>query len=153
MSENVVETLVGAAVLAAAAGFMYYASALSGATADADSYTLKARFFRADSIAPGSEVRVAGVRVGSVRTVSLDREEYRAVVEMTLPDGLEFTRGSAVRILSDGLLGGAYLSIEPGGGFDPEDMEILAPGEEFINSQDSVNMMDLVRKSVTGGGE
>ena len=114
MSGNLVETLIGAAVLSIAGFFLYFsydkadAGAISG-------YSLAARFDRVDGVKIGSDVMLAGIKVGTVIEQSLDPDEYLAVLQIALATDVKLPDDSAIKIASDGLLGGKYLSIDPGG--------------------------------------
>lgn len=144
MANNTVETLVGAVVLCVAGGFLYYASK----TADfggSGSYPLTAQFFRADGIGAGGEVRVSGVKVGTVSSVELDETTYQAKLTMALREGVKLPSDSSAKIASDGLLGGAYVAIEPGG-----NEYYLEPGEEIEHTQGSVSLLDLIGRAVAG---
>lgn len=147
-TSNAAETLIGAAVLAAAAGFLVYA----GRTADigptaGDRYELTAAFRKAEGLTVGGDVRVAGVKVGAVRGLRLDPETYRAVATLAIDSSVELPEDSDAAVLTEGLLGGTYVAITPGGSEFS-----LAPGDEIMFTQGSVNMMDLVGRAISGGG-
>ena len=142
------ETLIGAAVIAAAAGFLVYA----GRTADigpatGDRYELTAAFRKAEGLSVGSDVRVAGVKVGSVRDLSLDPETYRAVATLAIEAEVTLPEDSDAAVLTEGLLGGTYVGITPGAAEFS-----LADGDEIMFTQGSVDLMDLIGRAVTGGG-
>jgi phospholipid/cholesterol/gamma-HCH transport system substrate-binding protein len=148
-TSNAAETVIGAAVLAAAAGFMLYAGNLAdiGPNTGADRYELTAAFRKAEGLSAGTDVRVAGVKVGSVRQLTLDPETFRAVATLSIESEVKLPEDSDAAILTEGLLGGSYVAITPGGSeFD------LAPGDEIMFTQGSVNLMDLVGRAITGGG-
>lgn len=142
MANNVAETLIGAAVLIVAGGFLAYASQHtdfgSGST-----YDLKAKFFSADGVAPGIDVRMSGVKVGTVGDLTLDPKTYEAVVSLSVTNGFEVPSDTSAKIASDGLLGGSYISLEPGASEYP-----LEPGEEIERTQGSVSLIDLLGKAV-----
>ncbi len=142
MANNVAETIVGAAVLIVAGGFLAYASQhadLGGGS----SYELKAKFFTADGVAPGIDVRMSGVKVGTVGDLTLDSKTFEAVVSLDVKQGVEIPSDTSAKIASDGLLGGSYISLEPGGSEYP-----LEPGEEIERTQGSVSLIDLLGKAV-----
>jgi len=144
MANNAVETLVGAVVLCVAGGFLYYASQ----TADfggGKSYPLTAQFFKADGISAGGEVRVSGVKVGTVSSVLLDEETYQAEIMMMMRSSVKLPSDSSAKIASDGLLGGSYVAIEPGGS-----EYYLEPNEAIEHTQGSVSLLDLIGKAVAG---
>lgn len=140
------ETILGAAVAVVAVGFFVFAAAQAGQTGNAGGYDLVARFQRVDGIAVGSDVRVSGVKVGVVRAVELDPETYMARLTINIAEGVQVLDDSTARVASDGLLGGAYIAIEPAG-LDP-----LAPGAEIPNTQGSVDLLTLFASFAQGQG-
>lgn len=114
MSSNIAETVIGAAVLAVAAGFVVHASQNRGITGAAGSYELTAEFGSVEGIAVGSEVRLAGIRVGTVQALDLDPRTYQVDARFTMRDDLKIPEDSEVRIASEGLLGGAFLEVRAG---------------------------------------
>ncbi len=149
MSENVAEVLTGGAVLAVAAGFLYYASdigGLGGPGGDAATYT--ASFRSAEGVGVGTDVRLAGVKIGSVLELELDPATYRANAAFSIAETVELPEDTAVIISSEGLLGGSFVEILPGGSnFN------LEPGSEIEDTQSSVSIVQLLLKFVAGGDE
>jgi phospholipid/cholesterol/gamma-HCH transport system substrate-binding protein len=142
----VLETLLGLAVLIAAGAFLFYAQGRLDEGPGRDSYELTARFSTVGDLARGAEVRVAGVPVGAVQGIELDPQTYFARTILTLRSDIEIPQDSTAKIASAGLLGGAYVEIEPGGA-----MEVLEPGEEIQFTQGAVDMFDLIGQAVGGG--
>src|ERR1700728_4575968 len=102
---NFAEVLIGAVVLLVAAGFLAYAIAHSGRSAYSG-YQLFAKFDHIDGLGVGADVRVAGVKVGSVDSTSIDPKTYQAVVGLTVRDDLKLPKDSSATITSESLLGG-----------------------------------------------
>ena len=135
---------VGAAVLAVAGGFLAWSSAGSGFAAQLGSgYELLAAFPNVDGIEVGTDVRVAGVKVGRVAAVELNPQTYFAEARLRIPDTIRLPSDSAALIQSDGLLGGSYIELQPGGA--PDD---LAPGDEIEDVQGAVSLLSLMMKFV-----
>lgn len=145
MSENKTEVLVGGAVLAVALGFLFYAGQVTGFSAGAEGYELNASFRSADGIDVGTDVRLAGVKVGRVTAMELDPETYRAGTTFTVTNGITVPDDSAVAISSEGLLGGNYVEILPGG--SPFTFEA---GDTIEFTQGSVSLVSLLMKFVGG---
>jgi phospholipid/cholesterol/gamma-HCH transport system substrate-binding protein len=142
------ETIIGAIVVAIAVSFFAFAAAQAGQTAGMGaSYDLKASFQRVDGVSAGSEVRISGVKVGVVKSIVLDPSTYRARITLTVEHGVQVPDSSTARIMTDGLLGGAYISIEPAG-LDP-----LAPGADIPNTQGSVDLLTMLSTSLQGLGQ
>ena len=145
MSRNIVETLLGAVVLAVALGFLAWAYGRSDA-GDPGGYTLRAKFDRVDGLDTGGDVRISGIKVGQVLAQELDPATYRAQVTFSVRNGIELPADSSAAVVSSGLLGGKYLSLVPGG-----DEKLLADGEEITLTQSSVNLEDLIGRYIFSG--
>lgn len=146
MNRNILETVLGAVVLVVAIGFLYYAYQNNSST-DGGSYSLLAQFDRIDGLDNGADVRIGGIKVGSVTEQTLDPATYRAKVAFTVQDGVELPLDSSAAIMSDGLLGGKYLSLEPGG-----DIDMLEQGDEITLTQSSIRLEDLIGQLIYSGG-
>ncbi len=146
VQNHVAETVIGAVVVAAAIGFVVYAGQVSGRQAARDSYSLTARFRSVEGIAVGTDVRLAGIRVGSVTGLDLDPATFDARATFTVDRSLEIPEDSDVKIASEGLLGGSFLEIAPGAS-----EFTLAEGDEVLNTQSSVSLLNLLMRF--GGGE
>ncbi len=146
MSRNIVETLLGAVVLAVAVGFLFWAYGRSDA-GDPGGKALRAEFDRVDGLEVGGDVRISGIKVGQVLSQQLDPASFRAEVTFSVRDGIEVPADSSAAIVSSGLLGGKYLSVVPGG-----DERLLADGGEITLTQSSVNLEDLIGRYIFSGG-
>src|SRR6185436_254796 len=137
MQNSLVETLIGAAVIAVAALFLSYAYSSTGA-GSVSGYEVSAKFNRADGVNVGSDVRLSGIKVGTVSKLALDPMTFNALVTISLDRSVQLPDDSSVRITSEGLLGNQYLSIEPGGSPDK-----IKPGGEIEYTQGAVDLMGL----------
>lgn len=117
MKKNVIETVLGAVVLAVAFIFLAfsYSSANVGGT---DGYEVKARFSSIGGLNIGDKVVISGVTVGNVANVELDEESYLAVVSLDIDPKYKIPDDTAAFISSESLLGGLYLQLEPGASED-----------------------------------
>ncbi len=145
MANSVAETVIGAAVLAVAAGFVVYAGQTRGVQLGGGSYPLTASFRSADGISVGTDVRVAGINVGSVTGLELDPKSFQAKAVFTVEDGLEIPEDSDVKIASESLLGGNFVEITPGAS-----EFMLKDGDEIVNTQGSVSLLNLLMRFGTG---
>ena len=150
MSRNILETLLGAVVLIVAVGFLAFAYSSSQIQQNDGGYELIARFDKVDGLEPGSDVRISGIKVGSVLDQSLDPETYRAEVRFSLREDVRLPADTSAAVVSNGLLGGKYLALVPGG-----DIEMLEAGDEVTLTQSAVNLEDLIGHMIfsQGGGE
>jgi len=140
------ESLVGIVVLAAAGLFFSYAWSASGRSLSPDTYTLDAVFGRVDGITKGADVRIAGVKVGTVSGFNLETDTYEASVRMTVDKDVPVPEDSIAKIVSDGLLGGAHVALEPGA----SDV-FLADGDTLTITQGSVDLLGLAVQAFTAG--
>lgn len=149
LKDHVAEALAGLAVIAVAAWFLVFALGRTGASGT-DSYELKARFPNATGIAVGSDVRVSGMKVGTVTAQMLDPASYQAVVTLSVDSEVSLPLDSSAAITSEGLLGGSFIALVPGG--DPEK---LAPGDEITDTQGATDLMGLIGSVInrSGGSE
>jgi phospholipid/cholesterol/gamma-HCH transport system substrate-binding protein len=139
---SIAEVLTGAVVLLVAAGFLAYAVANSGRTG-VSGYQLYAKFEHIDGLGVGADVRLAGVKVGSVTDERIDPQNFLAVVRFSVRDDLKLPKDSAAIITSESLLGGKYLSLQPGG-----DEAILQQGQAITITQSSVSLEELLGKFI-----
>ncbi len=148
MHRNVIETIMGGVVLIVAIVFLVFAYT-SSSTGTVGGYVVTAKFGDVSGINPGSDVRVSGIKVGSVVDAELDPSDYTALVTISLSDAVKLPTDTSALILADGLLGGSYLELQPGA-----DEAMIEPGGEIpqSNTQDAINIIKLVMKFVMGGG-
>jgi len=149
MSHNTTEVVVGGAVLAAAVAFVIYAGQATGlGQSGGAGYPLNASFRSVEGVSVGTDVRLAGVKVGTVTAMELNLETYRADTRITIDPGVAIPDDSAVVISSEGLLGGNFVEILPGGSaFE------YAAGDEILDTQGSVSLVQLLLRFVAGGEE
>ncbi|MCA0998448.1 outer membrane lipid asymmetry maintenance protein MlaD [Alloyangia pacifica] len=149
MTHTATEVLVGGVVLAGAIAFGAYAVSATGfAFGGAGGYPLSASFRSLEGVSVGSDVRLAGVKVGSVTGISLNPETYRADMTLAMNGGVQVPDDSAIVISSEGLLGGNFVEISPGGS-----PFYYGAGDEILDTQGSVSLMSLLFKYVAGGSE
>ena len=148
MSESTTEVLVGAGVLAAAVAFVVYAGQVSGYSGSSENYPLQASFRSLEGVTVGTDLRLAGVKVGSVTEVALNPETYRADTTVSVQTGIEIPDDSAIIVSSEGLLGGNFVEIVPGG--SPFFYE---PGATIEDTQGAVSLVSLLLKFVSGSSE
>ena len=148
MANSAAETIIGAGVLAATLGFLAYGAAAVGDRGTAAGYELRASFRSAEGIRLGTDVRLAGVKVGSVTAMELDPVTFRAMTSFRVRNGLELPDDTSVVIASEGLLGGNFVELVPGGS-----EFTLAPGDEVTSTQGAVSLISLLARFVTGSNE
>src|SRR6266702_468802 len=141
---NIAETLIGAAVVAVAVAFLVFAYYRTG-SGSLSGYEINAKLPKADGLSVGTDVRLAGIKIGTVSDLTLDPKTYLVTVHMNVRDDIKLPVDSSVLVTQAGFLGGQYLSITPGG-----DDKMMTAGAFFENAQGSIDMMNLVGRFATG---
>lgn len=142
MRRNVIETVLGAVVLLVAGFFLVFAYNSANLRPIAG-YTLTARFNAVDGLAEGSDVRVGGIKIGSVVSQTIDLVEYRAVVTMSIKPDVHLPEDTVAAVSSEGLLGGKYIRLEPGSS------EVkLVDGAEIQRTKDIVSLEEMLGKVI-----
>ena len=146
MGSKTLETLIGAVVVAVAVIFFFFAYDKAD-VARVEGITVTADFSTVGSLKPGADVRLAGIKVGTVTRLSLGEAPfYGAVATLNLRQGLDLPDDSSASIASEGLLGGNYVQISPGGSPDA-----LQDGGQIEYTQPAVDLMDMIARAMFGG--
>lgn len=146
MTKNYVESIVGALVLVTAVAFFSFTYSRVE-VGNIDGYELVASFDRIDGLQVGSDVRLSGIKIGTVLSQDINYETYQAVVHFTVSKAVNLPKDSSAAIASEGLLGGHYLSVAPGG-LD----EYLEAGDEVEFTQGSVDLFSLIGQAIYSSG-
>lgn len=142
MKRNIIETVLGAVVLVVAAVFLIYSTQSSDAGA-IDGYDVNVSFNDIGGLQTGDDVRIGGVKIGTIDDISLDGTTYRARVSMSIDNDVNLPVDTAARISSKGLMGGNYLALDPGG-----DEENIKDNGTIQYSQDAQNLETLLGKFI-----
>ena len=141
---SLAEVAAGAIVLMVAAIFLGYAVLHSGrGTVSAEGMQLQASFDRIDGLANGADVRIAGVKVGTVTDSRIDPTSFAAVLTLKVDRSLKLPTDTSAEITSEGLLGGKYVSLVPGGAD-----KLLADGSRITETQGSVSLESLLGRFI-----
>jgi len=138
MKGNVIETVMGAVVLVVAALFLFFAYSTSQLRS-VPGYQVTANFEHIDGIRDGSDVRISGIKVGSVLGTALDPKTFLATVRMSVEPSVKLPDDTVAEIVSSSLLGDKYMSLVPGG----SDKDIV-PGGRIKYTQSSVSLEHLI---------
>jgi phospholipid/cholesterol/gamma-HCH transport system substrate-binding protein len=153
MRRNVIETVMGAVVLAVAGLFVYFAYSTTEIRS-APGYEVGAKFFRIGGLSSGSDVRISGVKVGTVVDRRLDPKTFDAVVTMRINDQYKLPDDTVAGIASEGPLGGKYVRLEPG-----QSKTTIAPGglisktNSFRSLEDQVGEIIFLATGKPGASE
>ncbi len=162
MRESVFETLVGLGVLIVAALFLWFGLANGNNDSGGDGdVVIGVRLSAASGVEPGTDVKLAGVKVGTVRSVAIDFERTEALVKMVVDDRmLPLGDGTSARVQGDGLLGGSYIGLQPAEGFgeieiceSPDQIFGDTGCSELLYGQGSVDLLTLFASFASGNGD
>ena len=146
MNRGVIETLMGALVLVVAGVFLFYAYS-SSEIGKGGGYEVIARFTTVGGLKPGSDVRMSGIKVGTVSYQRLDPDSYLAEVTLSIDEAIQLPIDSSAAIASEGLLGGNFVDVVPGA-----DEQMLKPGERIELTQDAVDFIQLLSRFMFQAG-
>lgn len=146
MKNNILETILGAIVLAIATFFVVFAYN-SSATPKAG-YTVTASFDGIDGLVSGNDVRIGGVKIGHITNMDIDTKTYQAKISMNIAPHIPLPKDTSAAVVSESLLGGKYISLTPGG-----DEEKLKDGESIEYTQSSLNFEQLLGKFLFSKGD
>lgn len=135
-----VETILGATALSILGVLVYFAFSATDLRPDAG-YKVTARFNAVDGLVIGSDVRIGGVKVGAVIGQRVDPKDFKAIVAMTIRPDVRLATDTLVRIGNDGLLGGNYIKLEPGGSKDA-----VGDGAVLTKTKDVISLGELLER-------
>jgi len=145
MPQKKLEIWVGLFVVAAIASFVVLAFSVAGLSfkGEGNSYTLQANFNNVGGLKPRAPVKLGGVVVGRVESITLDKESYTPLVTLSMFEKQGFyPETSSLAILTSGLLGEQYIGIKPG--FIDDGIEMLANGDMIEDTKSALVLEDLI---------
>jgi phospholipid/cholesterol/gamma-HCH transport system substrate-binding protein len=143
MKNAAVETLIGAAVIVIAAAFFLFAYQSSGKGNASGGYSVLAEFDNAEGINVGTDVRMAGVKIGTVVGQTLNHQNFQAAITMLIDPALQLTEDVTAKVTAEGLLGSKFISLEQGGSEAK-----LAEGGVIQYTQGAVDIWSLISQSM-----
>ena len=142
MKQSTLETLIGFMIIAVAGCFLLYAYSMNGDLVTSRGYyNLQATFQNVEGIKEGADIAIAGIKIGTVEDMSLDHNNYTAKLRLSIVEDVKIPRDSQASIVTNGFLGGKYVSISPG-----SDEKNLQPNDEIQYTQSSMNIESLINK-------
>jgi phospholipid/cholesterol/gamma-HCH transport system substrate-binding protein len=152
--ENAGEAIVGLLVVILAAAFILFAWNHTGGNGHTDGYKVSALFPNASGVNVGTDVRVAGLKVGSVTGQKLDPQSFQVAVTLALDPAVKLPADSSAAITSEGLLGSTFIALTPGGS-----QTLLKSGDTITDTQGAMDLMALIGQFInkpaapTGGDQ
>ena len=139
MRGNVIEIVIGAVVLVVAALFLAFAYRTSQFRTASGGYEVTADFARIDGIHQGSDVRISGIKIGTVVADALDPKTYLATIRMSIDPEVQLPDDTVAQVTSSGLLGDKYMSLAPGGSD-----KMIPAGGKIQYTQSSISLENLI---------
>jgi phospholipid/cholesterol/gamma-HCH transport system substrate-binding protein len=147
MKNNLFEVVVGTFVLASAIYFFFFSFNKSNISTS-KTYQISAKFDNIDGVSIGSDIKISGVKIGTVASEIIDPETYRAILKLNINQEIKLPSDSSAKILSSGLLGGKYIGIEVGA-----EEEMLQSGGQIQFTQSGINFEELLGKFIFGSSK
>jgi phospholipid/cholesterol/gamma-HCH transport system substrate-binding protein len=147
VGEHLTEALIGLLVILVAAGFAVFAWNRTQQGAGNGGYAVTARFPNVTGVAVGTDVRLAGMRVGTVTDAKLDPKNFQAILTLDITPELKLPVDSSAAITSEGLLGGSFIALAPGG-----ETDVLRAGDEITDTQGATDLLGLVGSFINKSG-
>lgn len=147
LNENIVEALIGGVVVAVAIGFVSFAYSRTNAGGRGDGYSIAARFPNVTGVTVGTDVRLSGIKIGTVSSQKLDPKTFQAVLTFHLDPAVKLPIDSSAAITSEGILGGNYIALTPGG-----ESDMLRSGDEITDTQGATDLMGLIGSVINKSG-
>jgi phospholipid/cholesterol/gamma-HCH transport system substrate-binding protein len=145
MNRTTIDLWVGIFVALGAAALVFLSLQVASFTSGTrgETYELNARFADIGGLKVKAPVKSAGVVVGRVTNVALDKQMFQAVVTVSVEKEYEFPTDTLARILTSGILGDQYISLEPGG-----EMDNMKDGDTIENTSDAFVLEKLISKFI-----
>jgi len=147
LKEHGAEALIGLLVVLVAVWFGYYAWERTGGGRAANAMHVTAQFPNVSGVSVGTDVRIAGLKIGQVIAQKLDPKTFQADVVLALDPSVKVPADSSAAITSEGFLGGSYIALMPGG-----DSTMLKNGDTIIDTQGSMDLMSMVGQFINRSG-
>jgi phospholipid/cholesterol/gamma-HCH transport system substrate-binding protein len=138
MGRTVIETIMGAVVLAVAGIFLAFALSQSDLGV-VKGYELHASFASVGGLPNGSDVRINGIKVGTVLEQTIAPESFNAMMRMSIRPDIHLPTDTVASIASEGLLGSKFLKLEPG-----HAKTLIAEGGTITTTKNYQSLEELV---------
>jgi len=147
MHRSLIETVMGAVVLVVAGLFVLFAFSAADLRA-VGGYPVTASFEQTTGLNSGADVRISGIKVGSVVNQQLDPETYLARITLSIDPAVKLPRDTIAKVATEGLLGSTYMQLIPGG-----DDQMIEAGGRIAYTQSSIDIVDLLGRFVFSAAE
>ena len=143
MNNSMVETLIGAVVIVIAGAFLTFAYNMPGMGQGTRGYLISAEFDNVEGVNVGSDIRMAGIKIGTVTAQSLNPENFQALITMSIDPAVQLSDDTSAKVTAEGLLGSKFIALEAGG----SDTK-LGPGGVISYTQGAVDIWSLISQAM-----
>ena len=147
MKQGVLETVVGFFVITLSIIFLFYVYFINNSQKSDSGYIIKARFQNVEGIIKGSDIMIAGIKVGIVEDIRLNNQDYSVDSDLRIFNYVKIPVDSNAAIVSSGFLGNKYIAINPG-----LSDATLNPKDYIQKTQSSINLESLIGKFMYSSG-
>lgn len=135
---RILESAVGFLVLSLSIWFFFYAYNKTAWESSAG-YTVCAKFDDADGLSPGTDVKIGGVKIGTIESISIDTKTYTVNVYLKVDKTMNLPTDTEAIVASNGLLGGKYVQLVPG-----IDDTMLTDNSVILRTRGAQNLESLI---------
>lgn len=144
MKQNILETLIGIGVITTTIAFVLFAYNVNrGSQANSGGYRLNAKFQNIEGVVDGSDIMIAGIKIGTVETIELDKNHFYAIARLSIHSDIKLPKDSQAAVTTSGMIGNKYIAITPG-----SEAEYLANNDQIKYTQSSINIESLIGKII-----
>lgn len=144
MNNKNMEFVVGLFLIASVLSFAWLSIKLGDIELFSNStYSVSARFTSISGLKEGAVVELAGVRIGKVTHIALDREEYEAIIHMEIDSDIALQEDTMAAIRTAGVIGDKFVNITPGGAD-----ELITNNGEIEETESAISLEELISKYI-----
>ena len=138
-----IEFVLGLLILVTSIICIFYYSSKINYFNKIESFQIHSSFFDKGDINIGNEVKIKGVKVGEVSSITLDQDSYMAIVTSTVDESIKIPNDSVFKISNNGFIGSPYIEIQLG-----NSEETLKNNDNTINNVDAVSLEEIINNFI-----
>ena len=144
MSKKInIEFALGLIILIISIICFFYISTKINLFNNIEKFQINSSFFDIGNVTIGNEVKIKGVKVGEVSSISLDQENYMAIITTSLDKSIKIPDDSVFKISNNGFIGSPYIEIQLG-----NSEKILKNNDNSINNIDAISLEEIINNFI-----
>ena len=144
MSKKInIEFVLGLIILIISIICFFYISTKISLFNNIEKFQINSSFFDIGNVTIGNEVKIKGVKVGEVSSISLDQENYMAIITTSLDKSIKIPDDSVFKISNNGFIGSPYIEIQLG-----NSEKILKNNDNSINNIDAISLEEIINNFI-----